>query len=188
MQDPKSFDTPAPKRRIPRRTRRLAAALLAVALAGVGAASWARGGHHCSAHGLGGDAMMFPAGPERVARLVDRWLEGVKLTEAQRLQVRQIAQAAAADLKAQREAGRGLREKAALLFVAPEVDAAQVEALRQQMLARHDASSRRVTQALLEIGKVLGPEQRLQLAERLKRHGERRHGHPAPAAGAEPLG
>ena len=188
METPKSLDTPAPKRLISRRTRRLAAGVLVVALATVGAASWARGGHRCHDHGHGGAAMMWSASPERVARVVDRLLDGMNVTEAQRLQVRQIAQAAAADLKAQHEAGRGLREQGALLFAAPEVDAAQVEALRQQVLARHDASSRRITQALLEIGKVLGPEQRLQLAQRIKRHGERRHGHPAPAAKPEPLG
>ena len=59
--------------------------------------------------------------------MVDHMLDGLNATDAQRTQIRQIAQAAAADLKAQREAGRALRDKGMQIFTAPTVDAAAAE-------------------------------------------------------------
>ncbi len=159
--------------RFSRRARRITAGLLVVAAASIGVTAWAAKrmqgdfGH--------GPAAMFEVSPERISRVVDRLLKGVDASDAQRTQVTQIAQAAAVDLKAQREAARALRDKATLAFVAPTVDAAEVETLRQQLLAQHDTASRRVTQALLDISRVLTPEQRVKLAQRLKQHGERMH-------------
>ncbi len=146
---------------------------------GVGLTAWAAapGGHHGPAHGGFGPAgfgMGFAGDPARLDRMVDRVLGGVNATEAQRTQVKQIVQAAATDLKAQRESGRGLREQSAQLFTAPTVDAGAVESLRQKMLAQHDASSQRISQALVEISRVLTPEQRVQLAEQMKKRGEHR--------------
>ena len=54
------------------------------------------------------------------------------------------------------------------LFAQPTVDARAVEAVRQQMLQQHDQSSRRWMQAMLDASAVLTPEQRAQLAERMK--------------------
>jgi Spy/CpxP family protein refolding chaperone len=120
---------------------------------------------------------LMSASPEHIARGVDRVLRGLDATEAQRAEITKIAQAAAVDLKGQREAGRALREKSAALFVAPVVDAAAVESLRQQMVAQHDATSRRMSQALVDVSKVLRPEQRVKLAERFKHHRGRGFGH-----------
>src|SRR5206468_1165882 len=89
-------------------------------------------------------------------------------TDAQRTQIKQIAQAAAADLKSQREAGRGLHQRAAQLFTAPNIDAGAVESLRQQMLAQHDQATKRISQAMIDIGRVLTPEQRAKIGERMK--------------------
>lgn len=107
-------------------------------------------------------------GPEGMARRLDRMLDGLNATDAQRAQIRQIAQAAAADLRAQREASRGLRERAMQVFTAPTVDAAAAESLRQQMMAQHDQASRRMTQAMVDMARVLTPEQRAKLGERMK--------------------
>ena len=115
--------------------------------------------------GMGG-AGLFMGRPEWVARRVDRMLDGVGASDAQRAQIRQIAQAAAADLTAQRDAGRGLRAQGLQLFTAPSVDAAAAESLRQRMLAQHDQASRRMLQAMLDVANVLTPEQRTKLAER----------------------
>ena len=157
-------------------------AVVALAASTLGAAAGADGdragrwGHA----GMGGAGPMGPGlfggSPERVERGVDRMLDRVKATDAQRAQVKQIALAAATDLKAQREAGRGLFERNKQLFTAPVVDANAAEQLRQQMLAQHDQSSRRVLQAMIEISRVLSPEQRATLAQRMKDH--RRHGGP----------
>ncbi len=146
--------------------------VILAALVAIGAAlamsAWAQPGGHHGGPGMGGPGMMFGGSPERVGRVVDHMLDGLSATDDQRGQIKRIAQAAASDLKAQRDAGGGLREKAALIFAAPNVDAAAAEALRQQMLAQHDQRSRRVLQALLEVSKVLTPEQRAKLGERIK--------------------
>jgi Spy/CpxP family protein refolding chaperone len=113
--------------------------------------------------------------PERIGRAVDHMLDGLNATDAQRAQVKQIAQAAAADLKTQHQAGRGLHEQGLALFTAPVVDARAVEALRQQSLAQHDQASKRVTQALLDISAVLTPEQRVKLGERIKQRAQHMH-------------
>jgi Spy/CpxP family protein refolding chaperone len=123
-------------------------------------------GPHMGGHGA------FMANPEHLGRMVDHMLDGLNASAAQRNQVKQIVQAAATDLKSQRDAGRALREKGLQIFAAPTVDAAAVEALRQQMLAQHDQASKRITQAMLDVAKVLTPEQRAKIGERMKQRAE----------------
>lgn len=157
--------------------RRVAAGLVFIAAAGwgiTGFAQW-RGPVGGPGHGMG---MMMASRPEHAARMVDHLLDGIDATEAQRSQVRQIVLAAAVDLKAQAAAAQELHQKGVELFKAPSVDSAAVEALRQQAMSQHDASSRRFTQAMLDISKVLSPEQRVKLIDRMKsRHGGRMQGH-----------
>jgi len=124
-------------------------------------------GHHGMHDGMGG-AMMFRGSPEHMARMVDHMLDGLDATDAQRAQIKQIASAAATDLRTQAEAGRGLRQRALQAFTAPNVDPAAVEQVRQQMLQQHDQMSRRMTQAMLDVARVLTPEQRARLGERIR--------------------
>lgn len=116
----------------------------------------------------GGGMMMFGGPPEHVGRAVDHMLDGLNATESQRTQVKQIAMAAAADLKAQRDTGRGLREKGMQIFAAPTVDASAAESVRLQMSALQDQGSKRMLQAMLDVSRVLTPEQRAKLGERMK--------------------
>ena len=117
-----------------------------------------RGGHHA---GIGGGmGLMHPQRMERV-------LDSVNASAEQRAQIKQIVQAAQADLRAQREAGRSLREQSMALFAQPTVDARAAETLRQQMLAQHDQASKRALQAMLEVSRVLTAEQRKALADRM---------------------
>ena len=116
-------------------------------------------------HGMGMDGAHSP---ERMARHIDHMLDGLKATDAQRSQIKQIAQAAATDIKAQHAAGKALHERATQLLTAPTVDAAAIEAVRQQMLQHHDQVSRRMTQALVDAANVLTPEQRAKLAQRMQ--------------------
>jgi periplasmic protein CpxP/Spy len=141
----------------------VAAGMLLAVSATVGLSAWAQ-----PVEGRHGSHGMFHGSPERVGRGVDKMLDGVNATEAQRTQIKQIVQQAAADLKAQREAHRGLRERGMQIFTAPTVDAAAAESVRQQLVSQHDASSRRVLQAMLDISRVLTPEQRAKLAEHMK--------------------
>ena len=106
---------------------------------------------------------------------MERMLDGIGATEAQRAQIKQIMQAAATDLKPQHEAGRALRDKGMQIFAAPTVDAAAAESVRQQMQAQHDLVSKRMLQAMLDASKVLTPEQRAKIAENMKNRADRTH-------------
>ena len=151
------------------RFRLLWLGMLMAVLGTLAVTAWAqpmggRMGHHGG--GMGG--MMMGGSPEHVGRMVDHMLDGLNATDAQRSQIKQIAQAAATDLKAQRDASRGLHQRSMELFTAPNVDANAAEQLRQQMLAQHDQASRRMMLAMIDIGRVLTPEQKAKIAERMK--------------------
>jgi protein CpxP len=96
-----------------------------------------------------------------------RMLDAVGASDEQKAQIRQIMLAARKDLHSMRESGRALREQARTLFAQPTVDANAVEALRQQMMAQADQASKRMTQALIDASRVLTPEQRQQIADRM---------------------
>jgi len=171
-------------------TRRLVAGLsLALAGAFAAGASAAPGGPG----GPGGPGMMGPGamgghGPAGMFEgMLTRLLDRVNATPEQRTQIQQILQANAGEMRAQHEAGRALREQALALFAQPTVDAAALEALRQKQLAMHDAASKRMTAAMLEVSRVLTPEQRKQMAdymtqrrEMMQRHWRERQSIDAP--------
>ena len=163
-----------------RAMRFMVASVLVVAAAGasVNVHAQGMGGPGGHGHGPGGGMTMFGGSPEHVGRGVDRLLDGLGATDVQRAQIKQIGMAAASDLKAQHESGRALREKGVQIFAAPTVDAAAAESLRQQMLAQHDQASKRTLQAMLDVSKVLTPEQRATMAARMQRE-QRDHG-PRP--------
>lgn len=128
--------------------------------------------HDMAAHGgpgmHRGGPMGMQGGPMMSGRMLRHMLDEVKATDDQRKRVEAIAEAAAKDLRAQRDQGRTLREQSMALFTQPTVDAAAVEALRQQQLQQHDQATRRMSQAMLDIAAVLTPEQRQRLGERMK--------------------
>jgi periplasmic protein CpxP/Spy len=159
---------PAGKRGV----RWVAAGLVLAISATVALSVWAApgGGHHGG--GFGGPGM-FMGSPDHVNRAVDHMLDGLNATDAQRAQIKQIVTQAAADLKGQRETTRALRDKAMQVFTAPSVDAAAAESVRQQMIAQHDAASRRTLQAMLDISGVLTPEQRAKIGEQMKQRQQR---------------
>ncbi|MBK1712899.1 Spy/CpxP family protein refolding chaperone [Rubrivivax gelatinosus] len=99
--------------------------------------------------------------------MLQRLLDDVDATTAQRKQIREIVGSAFDDMGKQRADQRRLSEQMAELFAQPSVDAKAVEALRQQMLAQHDKASQRMTQAMLDASHVLNAEQRKEIAERL---------------------
>jgi len=116
-------------------------------------------------------------------RMLERMLDSVNASADQRARIHDIMKAAATDVRQQHEASRGLRDQALTLFTQPTVDARAVEALRQQMLQQHDQTSRRWMQAMLDASAVLTPEQRTQLAERIKQRrdmAEQHHQRRAP--------
>jgi periplasmic protein CpxP/Spy len=96
----------------------------------------------------------------------ERLLDGIGATAEQKTQLRQIMDTARNDLKPLREAAQGLHRQLQALFAQPTVDARAVEALRQQLQAHREQSSKRMMQAMLDASRVLTPEQRKQMAER----------------------
>ncbi len=144
-----------------RGVRLMMMSLLVAGAAAVSMSAWSQGGH-------GGHHGGMRGGAHGMMMMGERALSSVNATDAQKAQIKQIMLAAREDMKAQREAGRALRERSVAIFAAPTVDAAQAESVRQQMLAQHDAGSRRMLQAMLDASRVLTPEQRAKLAELVK--------------------
>ena len=138
------------------------AAVTAVAAVSVQAMPGGPGGHGpMAAHATGdhwGGGGMFGG-------MLSRMLDRVNATPEQRSQIQQILKTSADEMRTQREAGREMRDEAMKLFAQPTLDANAIEALRQKQLAQHDAASKRMTAAMLEIGRVLTPEQRKQMSE-----------------------
>jgi Spy/CpxP family protein refolding chaperone len=130
--------------------------------------SWGDRFHHAMPQrgGMDGGAMMGGMMPD--GRRLERLLDDVKATDAQRTQIRTISDAARADLKKLHEEGRTLHEQSLAVLTQPNVDAAAAEALRQKMLAHHDVVSKRLLTAMLDTAKVLTPEQRAKVGERMK--------------------
>ena len=142
-----------------RHWRPLAALLLLASVLGVAPHAHAQAG---APHpgGMGGHGMAM-GGPH-----LDRMLDSVNATADQRAQIKQIMQAARTDLQAQRAASQSLRAQNQTLFAQPTIDARAAESLRQLMVAQHDAATKRMLQARLDISNVLTPAQRQTLAAR----------------------
>lgn len=170
-------------RRALRRTLTTAAVALACGVSlsalaqpagGAAAAPGPQGGmwHHMgpgAGAGMGGGfGPMGMMGGRGMARALD----AIGATAEQKAQIGQIMQAAQADLSSQREARTQLSEQARALFTAPTVDANAVEALRQKMLARQDAASKLMTQAMVDAARVLTPDQRKQMVEQMQQRRE----------------
>ena len=150
-----------------RRPLRLLVATAVLALAG-GLMHTAMAAPPGGDSGHGGMAAMGSMGMGMAhPRQMERMFDSIGASAEQRAQIRQIMESARTDLKAQREAGRALREQGQTLFTQPTVDARAAEALRQQLLAQHDQASKRTLQALLDVSRVLTPEQRKAIADRL---------------------
>ena len=135
------------------------------------------GAHHGAQHG----AHHAPGLPF-AGRGFERVLDEVKATDAQRQQIKQITDQARTDLQALHQQGRDAHQQGMAIWTSPKLDAAEAETHRQQMLSHHDQVSKRMVQAMLDVGKVLSPEQRAQAAQILKqrhdRMGEAQAGNP----------
>jgi protein CpxP len=148
--------------------RLLMASLLVAGAATFAQTAWAMPGGH-EGHGRQGMAGMHGKGAGMMGgRHIERMLDEVKATPEQRAQIKQLTDAARTDMQAQREAGRKLHEQSRSLWAQPNVDANAAEALRQQMLAQHDQASKRGLQLMLDVSRVLTPEQRKTLADRMQ--------------------
>jgi protein CpxP len=169
--------------------RLLMASLLVAGAATFAQTAWAMPGGH-EGHGRHGMAGMHGKGAGMMGgRHIERMLDEVKATPEQRAQIKQLTDAARTDMQAQREAGRKLHEQSRSLWAQPNVDANAAEALRQQMVAQHDQASKRGLQLMLDVSRVLTPEQRKTLSDRMqqRRSMMERHRHERQSLdGAKP--
>lgn len=113
--------------------------------------------------GMGGPGMGAMMGGH-----VEHMLDLVDASDAQRAQIKSIMDTARSELKPQHESLRSLHEQGLTLLAATNVDAAAIEAQRQKGSALHEQISRRMSQAMIDVARVLTPEQRAKLAAKLK--------------------
>ena len=130
---------------------------------------------HQMAHGGGGHGMGMGMGmgPMGAGRQLDR----VGATADQKTRIHAIFKAAHDELGPQRDTMHKLHQQMAQAMAQPVVNAAAVEALRQQVSTNRDAISKRVTQAMVDAGTVLTPEQRQKMAEQRSQRREMHERH-----------
>ncbi|GAB2604194.1 hypothetical protein GCM10027034_41640 [Ramlibacter solisilvae] len=108
---------------------------------------------------------------ERARRMewrIDRMVQELGGTPEQKERLTAIARAAMADLQPLREQAREARRQGMALLAAPTIDRAGLERARAAHVQAAEASSRRIVQAMADAAEVLTPEQRTQMAERMK--------------------
>ncbi len=94
-------------------------------------------------------------------------LEDVGATEAQRRQIRDIYTAARADLSTLRSQVLSLRQRQLALWSAATIDAVSMEAVRKQLQDVRGQVEARLQRALVDAGRVLSPDQRQKMSQRL---------------------
>jgi len=154
---------PQPRRRWGRRA--LVAGLLVV-LGGAG--GFAIGTHKAAAmfwHGMHHMQMDPQAAADHAVHRVDRVLSHVEANAEQKAKVEAIAKSAVLDLAKLGVNPKETHEKFLTLLRADKIDPAALEALRAEQVAKWDAASKRIVQAVTEAAPVLTPEQRRELTE-----------------------
>lgn len=128
----------------------------------------------------GGD---LPLGMPLMGRGMDRMLAHLNATAQQKDQIHKITQAAEPDLKTLRDEARAMHEEGVKLWSAPRLDAQAAEQLRQKMDAEHQKMSERMLKLMLDVGQVLTPEQRAQMAQDMQSHRRGAWSRPDHASG-----
>ena len=149
-------------------TRTRTIALVALLAASIPAAAFAFGGGH-----RGPRADSAEEAREHAGRMIDRGLDRVDATDAQRAQIDTVLDRAVPALYAVREDGAALREESRGLLTAEKIDRAAAEELRQDGVALFDQGSRIMTNAMLDIASVLTVEQRKELGALMDRFHDR---------------
>lgn len=141
--------------------------------------------------GMGHDAKMG-AGPSMMPGLMplagrgmERMAKHLDLSAQQKDQIQKIQTAARANMEQLREEGRSLHEQGAQLWSAAKLDEGAIEQWRQKLSAHHDKMSQHMNRVMLDMAKVLTPEQRAKAVELMKsrrdhhamRDGAQRGGH-----------
>ena len=97
---------------------------------------------------------------QRVEKRIDRALSGTDATADQKKKVTDILQAAFKDMKTFHDQRAENRKAMEAAMQAPTIDATRIEQIRAEQMKIADASSKRITQALVDAGNVLSASQR----------------------------
>lgn len=131
--------------------------------------------------GAGGFAAMTSghAGPQLA--LLQRWardaLDSAGATATQEAKIHDIIAATFVDITMNGDQYGALRKQGLDLLRAPVVDAAAIESLRAAQIAKMDATSRKIANALVDAAHQLTPAQRENLADRFEKfEGIAKHG------------
>ena len=164
--------TVAPAR--PRRRKFLLIAGVAAAL-GLGGAAGAQGYGHRFGPGMMGRGGPMAMDPAAMADMADRGVRHMAIeidaTPEQQEKLRAIARDLVKDLAPLRTERQAAASRVRELLTQTTIDKAAIEKFRAEELAKVDAASKRVTQALGDAAEILTPEQRARLAERMPRPG-----------------
>jgi Spy/CpxP family protein refolding chaperone len=154
-----------------RRSWRFLAPALAVLTLGGGVVATAA--HAQMAEQADADANGGGFGGHRLQKLLDK----VNATPAQRSQIEGIWNNLRPQMKANRQQRQAVRQQMAAAFTAPSVNATQVEQLRQQSMSLADKQSQLFTQGLVQTAQVLSQAQRQQAQAAIEQARARFHHH-----------
>ena len=128
--------------------------------------------------GPGAPGPMGFGGPREMRQLLD----SVNATDAQRTQIRDLMRGAEPAMRAERQTVEGLRAEQLKLLTQPTLDPAAAEAVRQKMLTQQDQASKRQLALMLDVSRVLTPDQRAKVATQMaQEHRRPGRGEPPPA-------
>jgi Spy/CpxP family protein refolding chaperone len=111
---------------------------------------------------------------------LDRLLDKVNATPAQRTQIEGIWNNLRPQMKANHEQHMAVHQQMAAAFTAPTVDAGQIEQLRRQSMSIADKRSQLFTQGLVQTAQVLTQDQRKQAEALIQQARGRFHHHGGP--------
>jgi Spy/CpxP family protein refolding chaperone len=117
----------------------------------------------------GGDFAARMLYPGAIERRVNRVLGAVDASTEQRQKVRAIFETAAGDLHGLGQKRADNRRQIAQALTAETIDRGKIETLRADQVKLSDATSKRLTDALVEAAEVLTPAQRADLGRRFER-------------------
>ncbi len=111
---------------------------------------------------------------EQMSKRIDRMLDQIKATDAQRAQINQIKDQMFQEVTAMRQARADLKKELMAQWESPQVDASKVHAMVDQRVEAFRAMAQKAADAAIQVHDVLTPEQRAQVQKELSEH-HRRH-------------
>ena len=123
------------------------------------------------------------AGVGMHGRRIEKILDHVNATPAQRAQIRAAWDGLRPQIKALRQQHQAVRKQILAALTAPSINTSEVERLRQQATGLHDKMSALLTQGMVATAQVLTPDQRKQAQEEMAKHGGGGHHRFGPRGG-----